>query len=490
VAMVSYAMRLAMLAGEAPGRPAVTDDDRTLTRRELDDLADRTAKAFAACGVAAGDRVTIMLRNTVEFLAAAIGCWKLGATPQPVSWRLPRRELDAIVELADPKVVVGCESDAYPRRICLPTGWAPPEADGGARLPDAVSDPWKAMTSGGSSGRPKLILATTPGLMDPDKPPALSMCEDGCTVVPGPLYHNGPFQWATMSLLAGRHTVLLGRFDAATTLRRIAQHRADMVYLVPTMMLRIWRLPEEERLAHDLSSLKVVWHMGAPCPAWLKQAWIDWLGPERIWELYAGTEGLASTFIRGDEWLAQPGSVGRPVYGEVCVFGPEGEPLAPGEVGEIYLRTGESAQPVYEYVGATARTLADGWESFGDMGWADKEGYVYITDRRDDMVLVGGANVYPAEIEAALEEHPQVRSCAVVGLPEEDGSNRLHAIVHVEGRLSSDELHVHLSERLVTYKLPRTFEFVSEPVRDDAGKVRRSALRDARTGAARTNESA
>jgi bile acid-coenzyme A ligase len=481
MAMVSYAKQLTLLAGEAPDRPAVTDDDRTLTRRELDDLADRTARAFAADGVATGDRVTIALRNTAEFLAAAIACWKLGAAPPRVSGRRPRGALDAIVELADPKVVLGCEPGAYPGRVCLPSDWAPPEADDGARLADAVSDPWKAMTSGGSTGRPKLILATTPGLIDPHGPPALNMTRDGCTVVPGPLYHNGPFQWATMSLLAGRHTVLLGRFDAATTLRRIAQYRADMVYLVPTMMLRIWRLPEKERLAHELSSLEVVWHMGAPCPAWLKHAWIDWLGPERICELYAGTEGQASTFIRGDEWLAHPGSVGRPVYGEVRIVGPRGERLAPGEVGEIYLRSGESSPPTYRYVGATARTLSDGWESLGDMGWIDEDGYVHITDRRDDMVLVGGANVYPAEVEAAVEEHPQVRSCAVVGLPDEEAGNRLHAIVQIEGDLAPDELHVHLSGRLVSYKRPRTFEFVSEPVRDDAGKVRRSALRDART---------
>jgi len=478
---VSYAARLSALASEAPDRPAVTDDDRTLTRREFEELATRTATAFAASGVGAGDFVTIALPNTVGFLAATVACWKLGATPQPVSWRLPRRELDAIVELADPVVVLGCEPDAYPGRICLPSGWQPSsEFDDGAPLADAVSDPWKAMTSGGSTGRPKLILATTPGVIDADEPPRMNVTRDGCTVVPGPLYHNGPFIWATSSLLAGAHVVLLGRFDAATTLRRIAEHRADMVYLVPTMMLRIWRLPQEERLAHDLSSLSVVWHLGAPCPAWLKRDWIDWLGPEIIWELYAGTEGQAATIIRGDEWLKHEGSVGRAAIGEICIVGPGGERLAPGEVGEIYLRPGESTPAGYRYVGASARTLGDGWESLGDMGWVDEDGYLYITDRRDDMVLVGGANVYPAEIEAALEEHPQVRSCAVIGLPDDETGNRLHAIVQTEGSVAPDDLDAHLRDRLVTYKLPRTFEFVDEPVRDDAGKVRRSALRDAR----------
>jgi bile acid-coenzyme A ligase len=476
---VSYATRLAMFADEDPDSPAVTDDDRTVTRRELDELAERTAQAFAASGVSTGDIVTIALRNSVEFLAATIACWKLGATPQPVSWRLPRRELDAIVELADPKVVLGCTPGTYAGRVCLASDWKPPKPTGQPRLTDAISDPWKAMTSGGSTGRPKLILATSPGLIDTDEPARLGMTKDGCTLVPGPLYHNGPFVWATWSLLAGRHVVLLGRFDATTTLQQVERHRVDMVYMVPTMMLRIWRLPEAERVSYDVSSLEVVWHMGAPCPAWLKHCWIDWLGAERIWELYAGTEGQAATVIRGDEWLAHEGSVGRMSAGEVCIIGPEGERLAPNEVGEIYLRSA-SPTPVYRYVGAIARTLGEGWESLGDMGWVDEQGYVFITDRRDDMVLVGGANVYPAEIEAALEEHPQVRSCAVVGIPDEDAGNRLHAIVEVEEDTTPDELLLHLSDRLVSYKLPRTFEFVAEPVRDDAGKVRRSALRDAR----------
>jgi bile acid-coenzyme A ligase len=212
----------------------------------------------------------------------------------------------------------------------------------------------------------------------------------------------------------------------------------------------------------------------------LKRAWIDWLGPEKIWELYAGTEGQAATIIRGDEWVKHEGSVGRAAIGEMCIVGPGGERLGSGEVGEIYLRAGESTPGGYRYVGATARTLGDGWESLGDMGWVDEDGYLYITDRRDDMVLVGGANVYPAEIEAALEEHPQVRSCAVIGLPDDETGNRLHAIVQTEGSVEPDDLDAHLRDRLVTYKLPRTFEFVDEPVRDDAGKVRRSALRDAR----------
>jgi bile acid-coenzyme A ligase len=274
--------------------------------------------------------------------------------------------------------------------------------------------------------------------------------------------------------------VLGGRFDPATTLALIERHRADILYVVPTMMLRIWRLPEDVRTSYDLSSLKTVWHLAAPCPAWLKAAWIEWLGPERIWELYAGTEGQGATVISGGEWLEHRGSVGRPFNCEMKVVDPDGKDLPPGEVGEVYMRPLDRSRPTYKYVGAEARTLGEGWESLGDMGYMDADGYLYLTDRRADMVLVGGANVYPAEIEAALDEHPGVQSCAVVGLPDDDLGNRLHAIVHAAGDIDADDLRAHLAERLVSYKVPKSFEFVDEPVRDDAGKVRRSALRAAR----------
>ena len=467
--MISYAARLAALADEAPDRAAVSDTQQTVTRAELEELALRIARDFKDRGVQTGDLVTIGLPNSVEFVAACVACWKLGAVPQPVSSRLPQAELDAIVELGQPKVV-------------LEPGWTPPPASDAAAqpLPDAVSNPWKAMTSGGSTGRPKLILAGAPGLIDPEADALLFIQRDGCMMMPGPLYHNGPFVWAMTALLAGNHIVLGGRFDPATTLSLIEKHRADILYVVPTMMQRIWRLPEEERLGYDLSSLKNVWHLAAPCPAWLKQAWIEWLGPERIWELYAGTEGQGATVISGGEWLEHRGSVGRPFNCEMKVVGPDGNDLPPGEVGEVYMRPLDRSKPTYRYVGAEARTLGDGWESLGDMGSMDADGYLYLSDRRADMVLVGGANVYPAEIEAALDEHPLVRSCAVVGLPDDDLGNRVHAIVQTAGDVSAEDLRAHLAERLVSYKVPRSFEFVDEPVRDDAGKVRRSALRDAR----------
>ena len=210
---------------------------------------------------------------------------------------------------------------------------------------------------------------------------------------------------------------------------------------------------------------------------WLKEAWIDWLGPERIFELYAGTEAQAVTVITGTEWLEHRGSVGRPSVGEFMITDLDGNPLPPGEQGEVWLRS-SGDHPTYRYVGAEARAMDGGWESLGDVGWFDEDGYLYLGDRMQDMILSGGANIYPAEVEAAIQEHPAVRSVCVIGLPDEDRGNVVHAIVEADAAtLDAAELLAFAGERLATYKLPRSVEFVDTPLRDEAGKVRRTALR-------------
>jgi bile acid-coenzyme A ligase len=252
------------------------------------------------------------------------------------------------------------------------------------------------------------------------------------------------------------------------------------------MMLRIWRLPEAERSARDLSSLEFVMTGGAPCPPWLMRAWIDWLGPDVMHEAFGPSERIGGTFITGREWLAHPGSVGKPIgAGRIRILDPEtGRDLPPGRMGEIYMMPEGGRGSTYRYVGAEARATSDGWESVGDMGALDAEGYLYLGDRRTDMILCGGRNVYPAEVEAAVEAHAAVRSCAVIGLPDEDLGQRIHAIVESDhdGADADFEaaLRAHLAQLLVPYKIPRSFELVSQPLRDDAGKLRRSALREAR----------
>lgn len=485
MALMSIGRIIGWLAEQNPDCPAITFEGRTVTRLELEKRTNRLARAYQQLGVVQDDLVTIALPNGIEFYEAALAVWKLGATPQPVSARLPRLERETIVELVDPKIVVGGEPGSLGARTVLAAGFVPDPTLSEAPLAERTARYWKAPTSGGSTGRPKLIVAEAPGVFDPEQ--GLSHILPNRThLVPGPLYHNAPFANSMLALFLGNHLVVLPRFDALRTLECLAQYRIDFVVLVPTMMQRIWRLGEAVRLQYDLSALRLMVHMGAPCPPWLKEAWITWLGPERVHELYGGTEGLSYTWITGTEWLTHRGSVGKPLPGgQMQIRDAQGHVLPPRALGEIYMRPDAGPGTTYHYIGAEPKRV-DGWESLGDLGWMDAEGYLYLADRQTDMILRGGANIYPAEVEAAIDAHPQVRSSAVIGLPDEDLGQRVHAIVDAPGGITEEELLAHLAERLVRYKIPQSFEYVAEPLRDDDGKVRRSALRDQRIAATGT----
>ncbi|MCU1455167.1 MAG: acid--CoA ligase [Acidimicrobiales bacterium] len=473
---------LAALADADPQRTAITHEGRSISRAALEQRTNRLARAYARLGVTPGAFVTIGLPNGIELYEAAIATWKLGAIPQPVSAALPGREVAAIIELADPALVVGIAAPPGSTWPAVAAGYEPAATLSDAPLPPVVSPSFKAPTSGGSTGRPKIIVSSqratveeVVGLAGP-----LRMVPEGVHLVTAPLYHNAPFNTSVCALLIGCELIVMSRFDAARALQLIDEHRVDWMYAVPTMMLRIWRLPEVERLKPDLSSLRTLFHLAAPCPEWLKREWIEWLGPDRILELYAATEAQAATLIDGHDWLAHPGSVGRAYLGEITILGRDGTPAPPGEIGEVWMRRGPDEPRPYRYIGAEPRQRAGGWESVGDLGSMDEDGYLYLSDRDADLILVGGANVYPAEVEAALDEHPAVQSSCVIGLPDDDLGNRVHAIVELREDVGDDELLAHLAQRLARYKLPRSVERVAAPLRDDAGKVRRSALRAAR----------
>ena len=474
------------LAREDPHRPAISCETVTVSRVELEARTNRLARAYRALGVTRDSFVTIGLPNGIGFFEAAIAAWKLGATPQPISSRLPAVERRAIIDLAGSSLVVGVDPFEASGRPTVPASFEPDPSLSSEPLPSLIAASFKAPTSGGSTGRPKLIVATQRATWEAIAGFAtlLRVPQDGVHVVTGPLYHNGPFTTSVLALLNGNHLVVMPRFDAAGALALIATHGVDWMYAVPTMMHRIWRLPEAERARHDLSSLRVVFHMAAPCPEWLKEAWIQWLGGERVLELYGGTEAQSFTIITGDEWLSRRGSVGRPVMGEMTILDADGHELPPGQIGEIWMRRGADAPPSYRYVGAHAKARPGNWESLGDMGRQDADGYIYLSDRETDMILVGGANVYPAEVEAALDEHPSVTSSCVIGLPDDEYGNIVHAIVQARAPLAPSELDAFLGTRLARYKVPRTYEFVPDPLRGDDGKVRRSAHRAARVSAA------
>jgi len=485
-AEIPYGSVMGLLARRDPDATALVCDGASgstiLTRRQLEEWANRLARAYAQRGLSRDHFATILLPNGPEFFAACLAIWKLGAVPNPLSHRLPAAERAAILERANPALVVGVEEGSCGARRCVPAnldvaGQSPDP------LPACIAEHERAMASGGSTGQPKLIVAANRAVYDPDTASPLFKGRRA-VLVPGPLYHGAPFSAAFGGLFCGCAVVVMERFDALRCLELVERHRVDRMTVVPTMMQRIWRLPRAQRESFDVSSLEFVLTGSAPCPAWLMRAWIEWLGPEVMHEAFGPSERTGGTFITGTQWLAHPGSVGKPSHGaRLKILDEQGRELPPGEMGEIYVLPASGPGSTYHYVGAEPRLTADGWESFGDMGYFDADGYLYLGDRRSDMVLCGGRNIYPAEVEAAIDAIPGVRSSAVIGLPDDDLGQRLHAIVDVgPDRADLDEARIRecLREQLVHYKIPASIELVTTLLRDDAGKMRRSALRAAR----------
>lgn len=457
--------------------PAITYSDASITWRELDRRSNQRARLLASLGVKHNDMVAIVLPNSSEFHEAVVGVWKAGATPCLLPSKLPGREASEMLALAQPAAVIGDIS------VADNTPWIAPGAAldefSDAPVEDAGAKHWKAVASGGSSGRPKIIVDNMPAFLDPAAPPyaGVGLPPDGAMLNPGPLYHNMPFLFTSFGMLAGAHVVGMKRFDAEECLRLIERYKVEFMAVVPTMMQRIWALPERVRESYDVSSLKVVWHMSAPCPQWVKRAWIEWLGPDKIFEAYGGTEGGGGTAITGREWLAKPGSVGKVNAGMLRILRPDGSEADVGEVGEVHFPA--AGRGKFEYIGAEAKTDASGGYSIGDLGHIDEDGYLFLADRRSDLIIRGGANVYPAEVEAVLDEHPLVSTSVVIGLPSEDLGERVHAIIQLREGQSLDlaSITAHVADRLAKYKWPASYELSETPLRDDAGKVRRTALK-------------
>jgi bile acid-coenzyme A ligase len=457
-----------------------------LTWRELESRSNRLARLYRSVGVGKGDKVALALSNGSIIHEAAFAIWKLGAIPTALAPQLPHNELAAVMDLMQPRLLV-TESSEVGANLSVPTvrGDADASSFDASPFPSEIAPFWKIMSSGGSTGRPKLIVQDSPSSFDPETQRICSefrLPPDDVMLNPGPLYHNAPFLFASYALFTGSTVIGMERFDAQEVLRLIETHRVSWVCLVPTMMHRIWSLPRAVRERYDLSSLKTIWHMASACPAWLKEAWINWLGAERIWERYGGTEGFGSTVISGAEWLARRGSVGRVInQTKLKIVAENGALCAPGEVGELYFLPAGGKAPSF-YLGAEPRRDAEGYLSLGDLGYRDEEDYVFLVDRRTDLIVRGGANIYPSEIEAALDEHPGVASSIVIGLPCDELGARVHAIIQPKdgSRMDLASVHEFLAAHLAKYKLPETYEVVPVSLRDDAGKARRTGLRTER----------
>jgi bile acid-coenzyme A ligase len=478
----AFAPRLAQLAAHHPERPAIIfapqiGTESELSWRTLDETTNQLARCFARRGVSDTSTIVIALWNSPEHIRATIAAWKLGALVLPLRAALPARERDELLALAQPALVVS-EWDAHAFPAMRPSEFTRSADESAAPLP-LKPHPGKAIGSGGSTGRSKMIVDRTWNPVVERRSAGLLGVQDGQTqLVAAPLYHNSPFLLAYDGLARDHTLVVMERFDAARAVELIERWRVSYAYFPPIIMRRIALLPDID--ARDLSSFDAMHSSAAPCPEWLKRRWIELLGAEKVHEVYGSAEGVGATVIRGDEWLAHPGSVGRPIGCELRVLDEQGVELPIGEVGELFMKPDNPDGPTFEYIGgAPLKRTTDGFYSIGDLGRVDADGYLYIADRRVDMIVSGGANVYPAEVEAALSEYPGLTDVAVIGVPDEEWGRRVHAIIQPRDPAappSPSDLDTHTRERIAGWKAPKTYEFLVELPRNEAGKIRRSAL--------------
>jgi len=481
---ISFGRRITMLAEKHPERVAIvyaTADggEHEVTWRELEARSNQTARLLASRGLGQGSLLAVALTNSPEHFYSVIGAWKLGATVLPMRWDLPAWERDRLLGLARAHAVVAEWKDKPPSEMITLADVRGSASLGDGVLPDRIPNPANGIASSGSTGSPKLILAPGPGVVSELAMAGLKQSmrlPDNITqLIISPLYHTNGFL-AHPGLHDGHKLVLMERFVPERAVDLIERHKVNYSVMVPIMLQRIARV--EGVRQRDFSSIAAILYGAAPLPGWVARAWFDLIGPEKFYIAYGGTERIGSTIATGVEWLAHEGTVGKAVGCTLKILDPDGRELPPGEVGDIFMKSTISAKP-FEYLGAAPpKTTPDGYATFGDMGWVDKDGYLYIADRRVDMIISGGANVYPAEVETALSEHPKVADAVVIGLPDEEWGRRVHAIIEpAEGAVPGEaELKEYCRARLAAYKVPKSFEFVAKMPRSAAGKVNRGTL--------------
>ena len=484
---------LADVAAVDPDRVALVMDGGRTTFGELDGASNAVAHALSTLVTEPGARVAVMLSNSVAGFAVWHGVTRLGALVVPVSTRLTVAEVSYLVEDSAAVAVIhdGTAPYAEAARAAAAQMGVPamtPEdamASGPCAAPpydDYLGTPVVAMQyTSGTTGRPKGIAraAPEPARHAPPNPFASfwGFTADDVHLMAGPMYHTAPSAYALMSLGEGGRVVVMGKWDATECLRLMEAERVTTAQMVPANFIRIL---EADWAAYDRSSVRKVLHAAAPCPVPVKRRIMEVFPPDTVWEYYGASEGMASV-ISPSEWLAKPGSVGKPFPGvTVRILDEEGNVQPPGEVGTVYVSA--FAGRGFRYHNAPDKTDA-AWrgDSFtvGDMGWLDEDGYLFLADRRTDLIISGGVNIYPAEVETALVEEDDVVDAAVIGLPDERMGQRVHAVIELRpgSELDAEELRARLATRLADYKLPRTFEFVAELPREPNGKVLKRTLR-------------
>jgi acyl-CoA synthetase (AMP-forming)/AMP-acid ligase II len=497
-------------AATRPDAPAVImgESGEMVTYAELDRRSKQFAQLLHAAGLQPGDHIAVMLENHPRFFEVYWGAQRAGLYTTPINWHLKPEEAGYIIDdcgataLVTSSALAGIAAELAPHLGKLVVKlMVDGTVAGFERYEDAIAaQPAEPLAdevegrfmfySSGTTGRPKGIkpaFAQQP--FGAGGGPLIMMIQrmyeftpDTVYLCPAPLYHAAPSGWSTTAQRLGATVVVMERFDAERCLELIERHKVTHAQFVPTHFIRMLKLPEHERRAYDLSSLRVVVHAAAPCPVEVKRQMLEWWGPI-VHEYYAGSEGVGFCSITPQQWLAHPGSVGVPLVGAVHVLDDDGTELPAGEPGQIWFESDHT----FEYhndPGKTAGAYNDrGWSSLGDIGYVDADGYLYLTDRASHMIISGGVNIYPQEVENELVMHPAVADVAVIGVPNAEFGEEVKAVVIAEdpaaaGDALAAELIAYCRQRLAHYKCPVSIDFVDELPRLPTGKLLKRRLRD------------
>jgi long-chain acyl-CoA synthetase len=490
-------------------KPAIVmaGSDATVTYRALEARSNQLAQLLRARGLAVGDHAAVLLGNHVSYLEICWAAQRCGLYLTPINYHLAAPEIGYILADCGARALIAEDAatgllsglEPYLSGIDLrlavgdPLLGFEPYEEAIADYPDSpVRDETEGLLmlySSGATGKPKGVVRPLSGLPFGAGETEFTillqlfygMTESCVYLCPAPLYHAAPIRWVMAAHRIGASVIVMERFDAETTLQAIEQYKVTHAQFVPTHFVRMLKLPAAVRERYDVSSLRRVVHTAAPCPIEIKKAILDWWGPITH-EYYTGSEGIGFCTIGPDEWLAHPGSVGRPIVSRVHVTDDSGTELGPGETGLVWFEGG----PRFEYHNDPQRTAAayndQGWSTLGDIGHVDEQGYVYLTDRAANMIIRGGVNIYPREIEDVLILHPEVADVGVVGVPDPELGERVVAVIQparfgdagpeLAGRLAS-----YCAAHVARFKCPASFEFVTELPRLPSGKLPKRALR-------------
>ncbi len=481
---------------------------KAITYRQLDELSNQGAHLFRSLGLKAGDHIAFLMENRLAFMEICWAAQRAGLYYTAISRYLKQDEIDYIVKDCGAKVVIttptcadqikGLVSDAadaplfYMLDEPLP-GFRSWDQEAGSQPTTPIADEvagYDMLYSSGTTGRPKGIKREHEyGPIDVPNPFLRLLCErmcgmgpDSIYLSPAPLYHAAPLRFNMMAISLGGTSIIMEHFDAEEFLRLVEKHKVTQSQLVPTMFVRMLKLPDDVRKKYDVSSLKGAIHAAAPCPVEVKAKMIEWWGPILI-EYYAGSEGNGVTVSDSKQWLSHPGTVGKAVVGSLKILDEDGNEMPVGQIGTVYF----ADAPVFSYHNdpdKTQRAFNDkGWSTLGDVGYVDAEGFLYLTDRKSYMIISGGVNIYPQETEDVLITHPAVADVAVFGVPNEEMGEEVKAVVQPHdmaqaGPALEAELIAYCREKLSAIKCPRSIDFSAELPRTPTGKLVKRHLRD------------